>query len=102
MHGWSHTNVVGRDVVLRASRRNLPGLALRKSRLQVSEPAIDLGIGPLAFDKKLWSPALDDDEVDFSTIRVSEVPELEVTPLGILLVVNPFQEVLRHEVLESK
>ena len=45
---------------------------------------------------------LDDHEIDFSTVRVSEVSQLEVTTLGILLVVDPLQEVPRHEVLESE
>lgn len=57
LHRWSHTNVVGRDIVFRAGRRDLPRLAFRKSRLQVSEPAIDRCIAPLALDKELWSPA---------------------------------------------
>src|SRR5207249_9222236 len=79
LHRWSHTDVVGRDVILRASRRDLPRLAFRKSRLQVSEATIDLCIAPLAFDKELRNPALDNHEVDLSTVRVPEVPELEVT-----------------------
>jgi hypothetical protein len=81
LHRWSHTNFVGRDVILRASRRDLPRLAFRKSHFEVSEAAIDLCIASLAFDKELWNPALDNHEVDFSTVRVPEVPEHEVTTL---------------------
>ena len=55
-----------------------------------------------AFDKELRSPALDHHEVDFSTVRVAEVPELEITTLGVLLEVDPFEEVPRHEALESE
>ena len=101
LHRWSHTNVVRCDVVLRASCRDLPRLALGESRFEISQRAIDLSIAPLAFDTELWSPTLDDHEVDFPTVRVPEVTELKVTTLGILLVVDPFQKVARDEILES-
>jgi len=50
LHRRSYANAVRRHIVLRADRRDLPGVTFRESRLQVLEASIDLGIRPFALD----------------------------------------------------
>jgi len=90
LHRWRHADAVLCDLVFSAHCRYLPGRALGESRLQIPEPAVDFAVTPFALDQELRRPPLDDHEVDLSPIRIAEVAEIDVAPLGILLTVSPF------------
>ena len=97
-----HANAVGRHVIFCAHRRDLPRLARREPRLQIPKTAIDLSIGPLALNHEPRRPTLDDHEVNFPAVRIPEVAEFQVSALGILFMVDPFQQVSGHEVLKPQ
>jgi hypothetical protein len=51
-------------------------------------------VRPFAFDQERRRSPLDDHEVDLSPSRIAEVAELDVAPLRILFMVNPFLSTL--------
>src|SRR5207237_1555142 len=59
-------------------------------------------VAPLAFDEEDRRPLLHDDEVHLAPVRVAEVAELDIAPAGVLLEVDPLEQMRGDEVLEPR
>jgi hypothetical protein len=70
--------------------------------VKVSKAPIDVVIAPLAFHEPNWTAAIHDDEVDLAPVGVAEVAELDLTAAGILLEVDPLEQMRGDEVLEPR
>ena len=69
--------------------------------MEVPQRLVQRAVAPLHLDQVRWSLAIGHDEVDLAAVDVPEVPQIEIAPADVLLVVHPLQQVHGHQVLEA-
>lgn len=90
---WAYTNALGSQIVFAACCGHLPRLCFRKASFKVAKTLVHIGVAPLAFYEQPGPLPVDHDEVDFAAIGITEIAQLAIKPVRVLLEVHPFEQV---------
>ena len=82
--------------------RDLPPPGFGKPLVEPAQTVLDRGVTQLAFHQQNGLQPLYHHKVDLVAIAITEIAQVEVASLGVLLVVDPFQKMAGHQVLEAR